>query len=223
MSSSIVNIVKNIKDSHSAQAILFTKDGGQIYLDCVYKEAKSPDFLLAFPPGIIPSDLDITKNCSVSLKGAEPPLVITAGIKGQIGDRTLSLHAKQAIDPVSLREYFRVDLNTRVVARYESQDEESDQASWEIHGQTIDVSGTGFLCLLANAPPNHNNITLEVHFESLKHPISCQVRVIRIRELRKNRYRVAFHIEDIAARDRDKIITCCMDEQRRVLRERMNF
>jgi len=221
--SSIINIIKNIKDSHSGQAILYTTDGGQIYLDCVYKEGKSPDFLLAFPPDKIPSNLDFSKNCSVSLKGAEPPLVITATIKEQIGDRILSLHANQAVDPVSLREYFRVDLNTRVVARFEPTHENSDQTSWEIHGETLDVSGTGFLCLLDHEPPNHNNISLEVYFDHFKHSISCQVRVIRIRRLKQDRFRVAFHIEKIQSKDRDKIITCCMNEQRKMLRERMDF
>lgn len=223
MPSSIVNIIKNIKDSHSAQAILYTNDGGQIYQDCVYKSGDSPSFFLAFPPNKIPTDLDGTKNCSVSLKGAEPPLVITSTIIEQIDDRTLSLIAKQAVDPVSLREYFRVDLHTRVIARYTPPNEHSNQASWEIHGETLDVSGTGFLCLLDHEPENHNNIILEVYFEFLKKTISCQVRVIRIRRLKKDRFRVAFHIEKIAPNDRDKIITCCMNEQRKMLRERMDL
>ncbi len=223
MPNSLVNIVKNIKDSHSAQAILYTTDGGQIYLDCVYKEAESPKFSLAFPPDTIPSNLDRTKNCSVSLKGAEPPLVITASIIEQIGDRMLSLHAKQAVDPVSLREYFRVDLNTRIIARHESPNEHANESSWEIHGETLDVSGTGFLCLLDHEPPHHNNISLEVYFEHIKQTITCRGRVIRVRRLKKDRFRVAFHIEQIQPKDRDKIITCCMNEQRKMLRERMDF
>lgn len=150
-------------------------------------------------------------------------MVITATIEEQIGDRTLSLIARQAVDPVSLREYFRVDLNTRVIARYEPPPGHTDQSSWEIHGETLDVSGTGFLCLLDHEPPNHNNISLEVYFDHLKRSLTCQVRVIRIRKLKKERVRVAFHIENIQPKDRDNIITCCMNEQRKMLRERMDY
>lgn len=221
MSDSIIQIVKNIKDSHSAQVVVLTKDGGQVYLDCVYKEDEAPNFFLAFPPGKLPKNIDTTKNCSVSLKGAEPPLVITASIDEQSGDRLLSLRAKKAVDPTSMREYFRVDMNTRITARYEPLHEQSSSKRWEIQGETIDISGTGLLGIFLDEPPSRTNITIDLYLEYYKDIITFKARVIRIRRLRKEKYRIAFHIEDIAPKDRDKIITSCLYEQRKMLRERL--
>lgn len=221
MSDTIIQIVKNIKDSHSAQVVILTTDGGQIYMDCVYKEDEAPYFFLAFPPGKIPKNIDYTKNCSVSLKGAEPPLVITASVEEQLGDRSLSLRAKKAVDPTSMREYFRVDIGTRVTARHEPLHEQSSSKRWEISGETIDISGTGILAIFNEEPNKKTNIVLDLYLEYYKEMISFNVRVVRAHRLRKEKYRVAFHIENISPKDRDKIITSCLYEQRKMLRERL--
>ncbi len=221
MSDTIVTIIKNILDSSSAQAVFITDDDEQVYLDCIFKKDEAPLFYLVFPPDKLPDNLALDKNCYLSFKTTSPPIIITAKTEKLINDRTIYLKALKAVDPTSLREYFRVDMSTRLIASYEPLTKKDQDTGWEITGETIDVSGTGVLALFDEKPKNENNINLLLHLNYYNDSIACKARVIRTRKLRKNRYRVAFHIEDIASKDRDKIITCCLHEQRKILRERM--
>ncbi|NNK96246.1 MAG: PilZ domain-containing protein [Desulfobacterales bacterium] len=222
MPNSIINIVKSIKDSESAKLHASVLGSEPIHLDCVYKESESPFFFLVFPPETIPAELDINQTCSVVITSESNPVTLSASIKSINGDRTLEMLAEEAIDPASLREYFRVAYSMPITASFEPQDHDSSEKQWKIEGMTLDLSGTGLLGIFPQEFENNSNIFLEFTLEEGGNPIRCVARVVRTRRLRRERFQIALHFDVIQPEDRDAIITICLQEQRKQLRERIH-
>ncbi len=220
--SELLNLIKSIKDSQSATIQLRTASGVDIHLDCIYKESIAPNFFVVFPPGKIPENLDTQKTCSVSFHyDRKDSPAITAKIVEITNDRTIELTATKTIDPSSLREYFRVDIRTAITISYESGSQVEDGRSWSLDGRTLDLSGSGVLALFTAEPRNKHNIFIEI---TLTHPdkkVLCIGHVVRSRKLRRGNVQIALHFDNISQKDRDTVITNCLWEQRRQLRERI--
>lgn len=219
--SSLTDLVKSLHDSQSAKIRMQNQAGQSIQFDCVYKESLAPNFYVFFPPGIIPDDLDIKQPCLVSLldeTGA--PLALTARILEIASDRSIELTATKTIDPISLREYFRVDLRTTVTISHESQGESSSR-NWSLKGQTLDISGSGVLGLFTDEPKTRHNLFIDINLTHPEKRIQCIGHIVRTIRLRGGRWQVALHFDTITSKDRDAVITNCLYEQRRQLRERI--
>lgn len=220
-STSLINLVKSLKDSQSATIKLQTVSGQEVHLACVYKESVAPNFFVVFPPGVIPDTLDSKKVCSVTLSDESgKSIALTAKIYEIASDRSIELTATTAIDPVSLREYFRVDFRTAITISYETSDTTSAR-NWKVSGQTLDISASGVLGLFPKEANNNHNIFIEIHLTHPQRKILCVGHVIRTNRLRGGRCQIALHFDNISTKDRDAIITNCLWEQRRQLRERI--
>lgn len=220
--SALINLIKSIKDSQPALIKLYTTSGKDIHLDCIYKESIAPNFYLVFPPGKIPDDLDINKSCAISFHddSTKSP-ALTAKIAEISSDRSIELTATTTIDPSSLREYFRIDIRTRVTITYEGGSKSNESRKWSYEGQTLDLSGSGVLGLFHNQPSTKNNIFIEISLTYPEKKIICIGHIVRIRRLRGGKWQVALHFDNISQKNRDAIITNCFWEQRRQLRERI--
>lgn len=221
MTSSIVNIIKTIDDSQSAKVRLSFTNMESAYLDCVYKESEAPSFFLVFSPGTIPDNLDFQSNCSVSINKKHSPIVISAKIEALRGDRTLELVATEIIDPVSLREYFRVFYKTPITASHRPSSGESIKSLWKVKGTTMDLSASGVLAIFPQEFEHNEHIFLEFNLIGNNRSIQCLSHVVRVRHIRKSRCQIALHFDQIPPNDQDAIVTECMGEQRRQLRKRM--
>jgi len=222
VTSSIVNVVKNLKDSAIAKVRLSFRDRESIHLDCVYKEADAPGFFLVFPPETIPDYIDFKETCSVSINSEESSIVVSAKIQSRKNDRTLEMSAMEMLDPVSLREYFRVLYKTSIIASHEPSSAESRTRSWKIEGSTVDLSGTGVLGIFPKEFENRHNIFLDFDLPGLNKSVQCVAHVVRVRRIRKTRFQIALHFDHITRKNRDAVITACLQEQRRQLRQRMS-
>ncbi len=221
MSHSINSIVRSIKDSELAKIRVTGADGEMLHLDCIYKESEAPLFFLVFPPQAIPKDLEIKQKCSVAISSGEEPVTLAAVIESFKGDRSIEMRAVDTIDPVSLREYFRVMVSTPITAAFDPTGEDSRQRPWELKGMTVDLSGTGVLAVFPAEFENNHNIFLDVTLPGSDKRVECIAHVVRTKKLRKNRIQVALHFDSISRKNRDIIITACLQEQRRQLRQRM--
>jgi c-di-GMP-binding flagellar brake protein YcgR len=218
MSSSVVDLIKMIQDSQAAEINLPLKDGSSVQLRCIYKESLAPHFFLVFPPKQLPTDIDSSKSCLVAVKGEDKSVTFKAGIEAIKGDRILELFAQKTIDPISLRTYYRADLRTAISASYQPGPEERAQA-WELTGETLDLSGGGALAIFPKEFPNKQRIHLHLHLPHTDKEIDCLAHVIRMKKLRKERWHVALEFDNLAQKERDCIVSCCLKEQRRQLRE----
>jgi hypothetical protein len=221
VSHSITSIVRAIKDSALAKLRITAANGEILHIDCIYKESESPSFFLVFAPHAFPKDAEVKQKCSVAISSGEDPITLTAVVESFKGDRSLEMRAVDTIDPVSLREYFRVTVSTPIHASFQPTEEDTRQRPWQAHGTTIDLSGTGVLAVFPIEFENKNNIFLDITMPDSSQRVSCVGRVVRVKKLRKARYQIALHFEHISRKNRDIIITACLQEQRRQLRLRM--
>lgn len=220
MSTPIKKIIQSIKDSLPAKISLVLNDRTSVDLKCIYKESASPLFLLVFAPKVIPENIDYNQTCSISITDSEPPVTLSAMIRQQRDDRTLELVGQKTIDPATMREYFRVDMRIVVSTSYEPGPNEITP-SWALHGQTIDVSASGLLAIFPGALPNLNHIRVTFETPHNNKTIHCMACVIRQQRLRKQKWKVSLHFESIEHKDRDHIISSCLKEQRKQLKEKV--
>jgi len=219
--SSLINLVKSLQDNQPASIQLSTTEGYAISIDGVYKESNAPSFFVVVPPDSIPDKVDTSAPCLVTMQDeAGASFAIAARILEVASDRSIELTATKAIDPASLREYFRVDLRTSITISYETMDPASSR-NWSMKGQTLDISGSGVLGLFADEPHNSQNLFIDIRLTHPQKSINCLGHVVRTNRLRGGRWQVALHFDTITGKDRDSIITNCLFEQRRQLRERV--
>ncbi len=221
MSTTITETIKKIADSASAEIDLTTTDKQVIRLNCVYKVSDAPNFFLVFPPKTLPPDINTDQYCPISIKNGKSSLTLTARILEISGDRTIELSAKNSIKPESLREYFRVDTRVAINAHFEPETPDGKIQSWELEGQTLDLSASGMLAILPEEPPTKYQIDIEIYLKGMKKNVHCSGHLIRCKRLRKGRYQVAFHFDSISQKHRDTIISFCLQEQRNNLREKI--
>ncbi|MBE0583937.1 MAG: PilZ domain-containing protein, partial [Desulfofustis sp.] len=217
-------IVRSIKDSELAKVRITGSDGEMIHLDCIFKESDPPLFFLVFAPQAMPKDLEVGQKCSVAITRsgtADEPVTLSAAVESFKGDRSLEMRALDTIDPVSLREYFRVMVSSPIVASFEPTSDDSRQRPWQYNGMTVDLSGTGVLAVFPVEFENKHNIFLDITLPDSDKRVDCIAHVVRTRKLRKSRYQIALHFDTISRKHRDCIITACLQEQRRQLRLRM--
>lgn len=221
MTDSIVNVIKAIQDGEKAKVRFLISKLESVYLDCIFKESDAPSFFLVFQPNTIPENLETQKNCSISITKLGEPIIISAKILSRKGERTLELNAIEIIDPVSLREYFRVFYQTSITAVHHQSRNGSGSSSWKLEGTTVDLSASGVLAIFPQEFEHKDYIFLEFSLKGNSRRIQCLAHVVRVHHIRKSRCQIALRFDQISAEDQDEIVSECMREQRRQLRERM--
>ncbi len=181
---------------------------------------ESPQLELLFPPNSwIAEDLRLGANCNLSIDQNGKQISLIAKLDSVVDARRLQFTAREPITPESMRDYFRVTISTAIQASYVAEPRETKVQSWKMVGTTIDLSGSGVLAMFATKPPSNHRILLEITPPEDNEQIFCLADVVRTYRIRNNRYQVAFHFIEVTAKVRDQIISCCLKEQRRQLRE----
>ena len=220
--SGIAEIIDQLNDSASATADIPIEKRESQRLQCILKKTEAPSFKLIFPPNTLTAkDIEKGINCRLMVKHGDSVVNLNVKLDEVGGDRTLFCTALESISPESLREYFRVMISTPILASYQPGPREKKNRPWELSGHTIDLSGGGVLALFSDKPANTKRIQLEIDLPGQQTPIVCQAEVVRTYRMRKKRYQVAFFFEDIDGKARDNIISCCLQEQRRQLRDKV--
>lgn len=220
MPSSLVDLIKKIQDSQAAEINMQLLDGSSVQLKCIYKESISPHFFLVFPPKQLPTNIDTNLSCLVVVKGEEKAVPFQAGIETIKGDRILELYAQRPIDPTTMRTFYRADMRTTITASYKPGPEERARA-WSFVGETLDLSGGGALAIFPAEFQNKQHILLHINLPSTDKDIHCTAHVIRMTRLRKERWQIALQFDNLSQKEKDFIVSCCLSEQRRQLRERI--
>jgi c-di-GMP-binding flagellar brake protein YcgR len=220
MPSSLVDLIKRIQDSQAAEINIQLLDGSSVQLKCIYKESIAPNFFLVFPPKQLPTNINTNLSCFVVIKNEEQTITFQAGINTIKGDRVLELFAQKPVDPTTMRSFYRADLRAAITASYTPGPEERAHA-WTINGETLDLSGGGTLAIFPAEFVNKQRILLHINLPSTYKDIHCTAHVIRMTRLRKERWQIALQFDDLSQKEKDFIVSCCLSEQRRQLRERI--
>ena len=216
----IDEIIAQLQDGSEALVDLPTQENEDNRFNAIFSKAESPYFELFFPPKAWNSkDLLLGINCQLTVKHKGASVNIIAELDTVINDRRLGFIAREPIKPEALREYFRVSINTPIEMGYLPSAKEVKLKKWNMIGTTVDLSGCGVLGLFAEKPEATNNIHIKITDPASQKIISCFGHVVRTYRMRKKRYQVALHFDNISSDIRDQLISCCLQEQRRQLRE----
>ena len=185
---------------------------------------ESPCLELVFPPrSWNAADLKIGADCNLAVDHNGLTVNLIARLDSVVRDRRLSFTAREPVAPEVLRDFFRVSINTAIEASYIAGPKETKIDTWRMIGTTLDLSGSGVLAIFSGKPPSTQRIQLVITVPEEDNPIVCLANVVRSYRIRKNRFQVAFHFINITSKTRDMIMACCMQEQRRQLRENVHI
>jgi len=190
-------------------------------LSCVYQKMQPPAFQLLFVPGVLPTDeIDSNRKAAVLLDIRGKSISLSADIQKIVNEQTLHLVAQDVINHEQLRDFFRVDVSAPLIARPAvSTNILSSEEEWSLNGETIDVSGSGLLALFNHPIDQDKPVRVDLILPSGDAAIVETVaHVVRSKKISDNQYQVALHFDDIAQEDRDRIMACCFEIQRKHLR-----
>ncbi len=216
------DILNDIPDSKPVRVFLPLKNmKDRFRLQGVYQKSTPPVFSIFFKPGSLPVDSINTKeSCIISVDMGGPSISLEANITKIINSQQLVLTAHKAMSHEQMREFFRVDTVTSVIGRsFQSSVKAGKENQWSMKGETIDISGSGILATFKEKPPSDNQITLEITLPTdAPEVVTVLARPVRTVHVADDQYDIAYHFEDISTEDRDRIIGCCLEIQRRLLR-----
>ena len=202
----VVDLPSYKDESIRCKALLIKKETPQLELVCV-------------PNSWEDDDLKIGANCNMVIEHKGDTVTLIARLDNIAGPRRLNFTAREPVSPETLRDYFRVSTSLPIEASYIAGPKEVNAQTWKLHGTTIDLSGSGVLALFAEKPASNNRIQLIISIPNEETPVVCLANVVRTYRLRQKRYQVAFHFENISAKTRDVIVSYCLHEERRQLRD----
>ncbi len=185
-------------------------------ISCVYQEENPPSFLLLFTPNSLPVDsIDMHRKATVLLDIKGQNISLAADIQEKVNKQALRLIARDVISHEQMRNYFRVDINAPLVARPALRKDQE----WSLSGETVDVSGSGLLAVFTEPIADDEPVQVELILPTGNgEPIKAVAHVVRSKKVGNGRYQVALHFDTIDSEDRDRIMACCFEIQRRHLR-----
>ncbi|MGE4561049.1 MAG: PilZ domain-containing protein [Desulfobulbus sp.] len=218
----ITELLNRIHDHASAVVDIPAKNGENYRCKAVLLKKEIPTLELVCPPNSWEEEnLTLATDCNMEIEHEGQTINLIARLDKVNGNRRLEFTAKEPMSPDSLREYFRVLINVPIEASYIAGPREVNAKTWKMLGTTIDLSGSGVLAVFAEKPATLHNIQLVMTMPDDAPSIVCLADVVRTYRMRKNRYQVAFHFGVISGKTRDQIISSCLQEQRRQLREKV--
>lgn len=218
--SRIIDILSKLNDQTNTTVDLPGRNGEHYRCKALLLKKELPTVELVFPPNSWEEEnLLFDEDCHLAIELDGHPLNLIAKLHHAVGDRRLHCTVREPVAPESLREYFRVAVHLSIEASYIAGPKEVKNKTWKMIGTTIDLSGCGTLAVFAEKPPSTHNIQLVMTLPEEETTLVCLADVVRTYRIRKNRYQVAFHFNVISAKTRDHIISLCLREQRRQLRE----
>ena len=213
--------LRKIPDHKPVRIYLPIKNNNQLYrTQALYKSVSPPRFELRFQPGTLPLDnLDVGKNCLVNVDFGGPNISMKASI-ASVSPQTLKMKAEKLVSHDQMREFFRVDTVTEVISKsFQPEFFNSKGKSWAIRGRTIDISGNGILAAFSEKPPADELVRLEISLPAQESQIiKILAKPVRNQQVEDDQWETAYHFQDISSEDRDRIIGCCLEIQRRFLR-----
>ncbi len=217
----LLRLVNSIPDGQPATITITDVSGEQQHLQGVYKESKAPSFFFLSPPEQLPGTLDTSKPCFFSSKDkSDADISFMADIRDTISNRTLELVARKPVRAEDLRQFFRVSLRVLIIVRFFPENPDSNQQEWQMEGETMDISQSGILAVLPAECAQATGLDFEIALVNPSKKVFCTGHVIRSKRLKKDRWIVSFHFDEISTADRDAIAKNCFAEQRRQLRDK---
>lgn len=218
----IDSFLEKIEDGKPVRVALpLLESAEKARMPCVYIKRVPPKFDLLFPASDLPvNTLDLHRKCEVLFDIGGQNVSISADIT-KVGDiSTLHLVGQDIINHQQMRDYFRVDVSTPIVATSLVPEEltEGDEAS-SLSGETIDVSGGGLLCNFSTPIKEGTRLRIDLVLPTADARVVKAIgHVVRCRQIDDSTYQVGLNFDTIEPEAHDNIMACCFEIQRKHLR-----
>lgn len=221
----INELLNKIQDSANVFIDIPLSIGGYKRGTCIYKQLQPPLLKLIFPPKSLPDaeEINIDELCRLSIKNSTNSIALAGRIQEIENERVLYVVAQEPLRQELVREYFRVAVRAPVQASYTPREKEIISRPWKLEGETVDLSASGVLTVLPKPPLNKLNIFLEIFLPDNFGSVMTLADVVRIQRLRREKFHVAFHFRTIEPRTQDHLIAFCMQQQRKLLRNKVRI
>lgn len=216
-----ITALNRIPEDKPVRIYLPVKNNSQRYrTQAIFKTLSPPRFELHFQPGSLPlQNIDIDKSCFLNVDFGGPNISMKASITSA-SPQTLKMKAEKLVSHKQMREFFRVDAVTDIISKsFHPEFFASQGQFWALRGKTIDISGNGILATFSEKPPEGDVVRLEISLPCEETElVNLLATPIRTTQVEKNQWEIAYEFRDISSEDRDRIIGCCLEIQRRLLR-----
>lgn len=214
--------IEQISDNKPVRIFLPVKDSEERFrINCILKKTKAPHFSLLFKQATLPvENVDVENSVIINLDISGQSVSLEANITKIENSQTLNLVPQKTISHEQLREYFRVDCTVPILlSSVVPKAFGSEEDSWKIPGNTVDLSGSGLRASFTEAPPKDTQVRIEIALPSSDATIvKALASPVRISQLTEKLWDAAYHFDEIEIEDQDAIIGCCLVAQRRLLR-----
>ncbi|WP_028579330.1 PilZ domain-containing protein [Desulfogranum japonicum] len=211
-----------ITDQKAVRVTLPILDKGEKQrFSCLFVSERQPSFYLVFPPGNLPATrIDQQRTCVVTVDFGGQAVSLVAEIVSIDADQIIHATARELVSHEQNRSYFRVDAATPVAAEpLDAALQEDADTSWRLIGETIDLSGSGMLCLFEAPIEVDRKVRVQLTLPTGAMDVLEVIgHVVRCKKNSDSQYQIALHFDNIAIEEQDRIIGSCLELQRKQLR-----
>lgn len=214
-------LFKYLEKPSLLRVFLLLEDGSKIRLEAVARIIAQPYLEVKFRPSELP--MDKVRNGGkmlLSLDTRVGTVSMYAHVDEIVSDRVLRLLGTEAFAFAQQREYFRVNTSIKVVYSKETL---SLKPLPKIPTATVNLSGNGVLISTEERYSAGDIFELEFHLPDNTGILICKGLAVRVDEKLRGGFEVAISFHDIEPEDRDRIISFCLAEQRRLLRTKVQI
>jgi hypothetical protein len=214
-------LFKYLEKPSLLRVFLLLPDDVKVRLEAVARIIAEPYLEVKFRPDELPLDLVRTGGkMLLSLDTRVGTVSMYAHIDEVVNSRVLRLMGLESFAFAQQREYFRVNTAIKVVYSKETL---SSKPSPKVPTATVNLSGNGVLISAEEKFVAGETYQLEFHLPDANVLLFCKALVVRVDEKLRGGYEVAMTYHDIEQEDRDRIISFCLAEQRRLLRTKVQI
>ncbi len=171
-----------------------------------------------FPPNKLPvNQLEMGSLCTIHCKCPQGAFTIGARVTNVLDQRRLLLTFVESSPPVQQRQHFRVE--TQVFMQYWPQEEPCPEQ--EPVAIQVNLSAGGIRFLVAEPLEAGRVFTFVIALPEISAVIQCEAQVVRMIDVFGEEH-AAFQFTHLLPEDRETLTRFCLDEQRRLLREKVH-
>ncbi len=218
-SASLTNLVASIVDGTPGTLIIETAERDEIRLECIYRGTETPKCFAVATAEPFSRKCDAKSSWTLQIVNElKEPIILNTTFVKQLDPNTVVLKGANATNPASLREYFRINLETGITLDYTMLRSKTYKRA-KLQGKTLDISGSGVLAIFPEKPYECREVKIDLQLTQPEKIVSCMGHLVRLTALSNGQWQAALHFINVANKDREDIIANCFSEQRRRLRE----
>ncbi len=214
-------LFKYLEKPSLLRVYILLADDVKVRLEAVARIIAEPYLEVKFRPDELPLDkVRIGGKLLLSLDTRVGTVSMYAHVDEVVNSRVLRVMGLESFAYSQQREYFRV--NSTIKVSY-SKETLSSRPSPKVPTATVNISGNGVLIAAEEKFIAGDTYELEFYLPDGKGELFCKGLVVRVDEKLRGGYEVAMTYHSIEPEERDRIISFCLAEQRRLLRTKVQI